>query len=61
MKNVDELSIEELERRNEALRREIIAKRLYAAKLETELLAKCKDKEEMKRRLDRNKMELGLI
>lgn len=61
MKNIEDLSIEELERRNEVLRREIIAKRLYAAKLETELLAKCKDKEEMKRRLDRNKMELGLI
>lgn len=56
MKNIDEL-----ERRNEALRREIIAKRLYAAKLEAELLAKCKDKEEMKKRLDRNKMELRLI
>lgn len=61
MKNVDELSIEELERRNEALRREIIAKRLYAAKLEVELLAKCKDKKGMKKRLDRNKMELGLV
>ena len=61
MKNIDALSIEELERRNEALWQEIIAKRLYAAKLEAELLAKCKNKEEMKRRLDRNKMELGLI
>lgn len=61
MKNIDGLSIEELERRNETLRREIIAKRLYVAKLEAELLAKCKDKEEMKRRLDRNKLELGLI
>lgn len=61
MKNIDGLSIEELERRNETLRREIIAKRLYVGKLEAELLAKCKDKEEMSRRLDRNKMELGLI
>ena len=61
MKNIDDLSIEELERRNEVLRREIIAKRLYAAQLEADLLAKCKDKEEMKRRLDGNKMELGLI
>ena len=61
MRNIDDLSIEELERRNEALRREIIAKRLYAAKLEAELLVKCKDKKEMKRRLDRNKQELGLI
>ena len=60
MKNIDELSIDELEYRNEALRLEIWTKRLYAAKFEAELLAKCKDKEEMKMRLDRNKMELGL-
>lgn len=61
MKKIEELSIEELERRNEALRQEILAKRLYAAKLEFELLSKCKDKEEMKRRIEMNKFELGLI
>ena len=61
MKNIDELSIDELEHRNEALRQEIWTKRLYAAKLEYELLSKCKDKEEMKRRLEMNKLELGLI
>lgn len=61
MKKIEELSIEELERRNEALRQEILAKRLYAAKLEFELLAKCKDKEEMKRRIEMNKFKLGLI
>ena len=61
MKKIEELSIEELERRNEALRQEILAKRLYAAKLEFELLTKCKDKEEMKRRIEMNKFELGLI
>ena len=61
MRNIDVLSIEELERRNEVLRREIIAKRLYAAQLEAELLAKYKDKEEMKRRIEMNKFELGLI
>ena len=61
MKKKEELSMEELERRNEALRQEIWAKRLYAAKLEYELLSKCKDKEEMKRRLEMNKFELGLI
>lgn len=61
MKNVDELSLEELELRNEALRREILAKRLYAARLESELLSKCKDKEEMKRRIEMNRLELGLI
>ena len=55
MKNIDEL-----EHRNEDLRQEIWTKRLYAAKHEAELLAKCKDKEEMRMRLDRNKMELGL-
>ena len=60
MKNIDELSIDELERRNEALRLEIWTKRLYAAKLEAELLAKYKDKGEVKMRLDRNMMELGL-
>lgn len=61
MKKIEELSIEELERKNEALRQEILAKRLYAAKLEFELLSKCKDKEEMKRRIEMNKFELGLI
>ena len=61
MKKIEELSIEELERRNEALRQEILAKRLYAVKLEFELLSKCKDKEEMKRRIEMNKFELGLI
>lgn len=61
MKKIEELSIEELERRNEALRQEILAKRLYAAKLEFELLSKCKDKEEMKRRIEMNKFESGLI
>lgn len=61
MKKIEELSIEELERRNEALRQEILAKRLYDAKLESELLSKCKDKEEMKRRIEMNKLELGLI
>ena len=61
MKQVDKLSIEELERMNESLRQEILAKRLYAAKLESELLSKCKDKEEMRRRIDMNKLELGLI
>ena len=61
MKKIEELSIEELERRNEALRREILTKRLYAAKLEHELLSKCKDKEEMRRRIEKNKFELGLI
>ena len=60
MKNIDALCIDELERRNDALRQEIWTKRLYAAKLESELLAKCKDKEEMMMRLDRNKIELGL-
>lgn len=61
MKKIEELSIEELERRNKILRQEILAKRLYAAKLEFELLSKCKDKEEMKRRIEMNKLELGLI
>ena len=61
MKKIEELSLEELPRRNEALRQEILAKRLHAAKLEIQLLSKCKDKEEMKRRIEMNKFELGLI
>ena len=61
MEKIEGLTLEELERRNEALRLEILAKRLHAAKLESQLLSRCKDKEEMKRRIEMNKLESGLI
>lgn len=60
MDTIKNLSIEELERRNDALRRELSEKTAYSEKLERELLEKCKDKAAMKAKIAQNKAKFGI-
>lgn len=55
-----DLIIKELEEKNKALSLEISEKDSYAERLEQNLLAKCKNKEAMKVKIEKKKAEFGL-
>lgn len=58
--NERDLLIEALTKRAEILKRAIAERDAYADKLEQRLLAKCKDKVAMKKKIEENKAKLGL-